>query len=1052
MNRPQRYRLLVLLAALLAAGCDGSSDPSGSGGPPGSADVPTLAMDALVVMVGDGLVLFDPSTGLSSPSYPVRLGGSFSPVAVSPDTTRLAFVTATGLTIADIAASASGPSLTMLHELGEAELGPLTRTRVAFSADGEHLVYDGGSIEVATGHITRCDYEGRNNATQPFPLRVPGGHDFVCGKDDALYHDDLVLSLDSSGLFSADGQLAGYSLKLPNGTHRTTLGLGLLPDTRPLATGEFSAFSGGPHGAYVTTSVAGQGGFVTIYRIEHNTQSPPDGLTYSPHAGFATGTAPKGERWRLTEAMLPYLTDGEGRYYGFLGATADGQRVLYRVNSHVIEGDGFTNTQNEIPVESALLSIARDGGVVGFRTSALGPKSISPPFRTARGERVFQPDILDPLGLVDLGGGDLVLPSASVSVSGETSWLGWLGGKPWSGERVGVISPGGRWFARARNVSLGEPPGVCITPVEAGATSRCLVPTAGVPVGSPQAFVGVGLSSAHASDPPRILATSRTAAWDGAQVIVFGARFGASGTLRVGEVTVPAQAITSWSDRRIAFTMDPALPAAGALTIDAPTGTSEGGRAFWLHRTPTLTTPLDGVPIEIVPLAQGLNTVDLGDLADFQPILGNADPLRLTPEMRLPDGRYLIHATGASEPVPGRVTLRVGDYTRILNYRLEDRLADPTRWEMPSRLADSTPGKQSTFAHIAGDLVTLGSGSQHPFVQGARVAFGNPAQRMQGTTSAYWGIPDFWRERPDGESAWVAVKFNNYQYGLRKQTGWRFDGNPEWGYPQHAAFPLLVMNGMQAIEGADDVVIVTGTAGCTHDFNANCGAFALSADDGETFAEPVTPDVSTPTQPRVLETLREPIRVDAAASTFFLVLEAGTNGPGLLGVHAVALDGTFTPDIADVPAGVALDGGLVKGNIPFGYATKDGEVLLYFASNRTLVRADFDAVPPHTWQILPSSADAGRVASIYHEQGSDEVIAVLDDGVVMRANSDWTSWSEWDLGIELPLQTRVKPMSLGRLTDGRWLVHAQLQDGRPGAAADAPSPISAAGYLVSPAP
>lgn len=120
---------------------------------------------------------------------------------------------------------------------------------------------------------------------------------------------------------------------------------------------------------------------------------------------------------------------------------------------------------------------------------------------------------------------------------------------------------------------------------------------------------------------------------------------------------------------------------------------------------------------------------------------------------------------------------------------------------------------------------------------------------------------------------------------------------------------------------------------------------------------------------------------------------------------------------------------------------------------KTLVRADFDAnLTGAPWDVLPSPAHAGKVESFYSEQGSDELVVVLDDGTVKTAKNDWTVWADLDLGIELPLQTLVRPVSLGRLPDGRMIVHAALYDGRPGAALDAPSPFSAAGYFIADAP
>jgi hypothetical protein len=1024
-------RTLLIFALLFTQACGSGSDEEPDAGNP-TKDVASVNMEAIVVLAGGGsLQLFDPSTGLPSPIYAANPATNFSSVAVSPDGTRLAYTVADGVELAEVNIEASGPTMTSVSKWSLEELN-LTRpvVRLLWSPDGERLVYDTGAIDVASGEVYACDEPVLPG--QPASA-VAGGHDIICRS--SLLRDDLPLA-EEVGLLSADGQFGGFNVHLPSGALRSSIeSLGGLTyeDLTPLGSGDYGRFLGSVHGTFV---VAEDAGFVTVFRKVTDTTPPRDGETYAPFDTFTAGPALTPKEWATSDALMAYFDEGDGRRYSFVGTTADGNDALYRINSHVIEPDRLTNVLNEIPVQAALVAISKTGDVRAMRTRDLGLLRIDSPFRTAYQQRTSQPNVLDPLGLVDLGEGNLVMPSGSTDIDNATSWVGWIDGKPWAGgDALGIISPDGRWLAGTRSISSGEAPAICFTEVKSGAAKQCIVPTTAVIANEVNAFV-YGTKREFDTEPPRLLATSRTAAWEGSPVILHGLRFGTAGKVSVGGVQVPESAITEWSDHRITFTMDPSLPQNGKIEVEAATGTSAAGRVFWIHRTSAATTPFDNVPINRVSLGQGINSVDLGDLAGFEDIVGNADPIRLTEDLLLADGHYAVLTEGAGEPTDGSSKLVIGDFSRPFFYRLENRLVSDNGWALASRLDNFTPGRASSFTHIANDLVVLGLGGQHLFIDGERLAFANPSDRNPGTISAYWGIPDFWRELPNGTGAWVFVKFNNYQYELRMQTGWYQD---LMSYlPVHADAPKLIIPGMAAVEAAGDVVLATGTA--------ETGAgFALSTDGGISFAPSVSVGAAD-------KRYREPIRIDAAAGTFFLVMESPTNGPGLDGVHAISLDGVFTPSIAAIPPG-QLDGGLALSPLPVQHKVRGGEVVLYFPMTKTLVRTDFDATPTGaTWEILPSAAHAGKVESFYQQEGSDELVAVLDDGSVLNAEADWSSWSPLELAIELPLPTRVKPVSLGRLPDGRWLIHAALYDASPGAAMDTPSPISPSGFFLSTTP
>jgi len=1023
-------RILLIFALLLTQACDSGSDEEPNAGNQ-TKDVSSVDMEAIVVLAGGGsLQLFDPSTGLPSPVYAANQATSFSSVAVSPDGTRLAFTALDGVELAEVNIEASGPTMTSVKKWSFEELS-LTRpvVRLLWSPDGERLVYDTGAIDVESGEVYSCDEPVLPG--QPASA-VAGGHDIIC--QSALLRDDLPLA-ESVSITSADGQFGGFNVHVPSGALRTDVeALGGLrqEDTTSLANGEYGVFLPGVHGTYVVAEAAG---FVTVFKTKTETAPPSNGETYSPVGAVTTGAVPTPEEWATSDALMAYFNEGEGRRYSLVGTTGDGTEAVYRVNSHVTQSDRLSNELTEIPIQAALVAVSKTGEVRGFRTRDLGQLRIDPPFRTAYLQRAAQADVLEPLGLIDLGEGNLLVPSSATDINNATWWVGWLDGKPWAGDALGIVSPDGRWFAAYRDTSTGEAQAVCITAVKSGAAKQCIVPPTGLIRNAVNAFV-YGTKREFDSEPPRLLSTSRTAAWTGSTVMLHGLRFGMEGKISVGGVQVPQSAITEWSDHRISFTMDSSLPESGKIEVEAATGTTTGGRTFWIHRTPTATTPFDNVPNDRVSLGQGINSVDLGDLAGFEDIVGNADPIRLTKDLLLAEGRYGVLTEGAGEPTDGASTLVIGDFSRPFFYRLENRLVSDKGWALASRLENFTPGRASSFTHIANDLIVLGLGGQHPFIDGERLAFANPSDRIPGTVASHRGIPDFWRELPGGAGAWVFIKFNNYQYELRLQTGWLQE---IMSYiPVHADAPQLVISGMAAVAAAGDVVLATGTG--------ETGAgFALSTDGGLSFAPSVSVGAAD-------KRYREPIRVDAAAGAFFLVMESPTNAPGLDGVHAISLDGIFTPTIAAIPPG-QLDGGLALSALPVQHKVRGGEVILYFPMTKTLVRTDFDATPTGAaWEILPSAAHAGKVESFYQDEGSEELVAVLDDGTVMHAEGDWASWTPLDLGIELPLATRVHPVSLGRLPDGRWLVHAALYDGRPGAAMDTPSPISPSAYMLSALP
>ena len=1025
--------LFLLFLLLLAPGCGGDPGDTSNGPPTGGiSDVETVAVDGFVVLVDHQSVqLFDPSTGKFSEFY-FTDGGDSDPgkkVAISPDGAHIAWVNQAGVLIGEVILFEGGPAVGLVHQLNNADLGDDPTNWVRWSYDGTRVFYNSGAIDPVSGAIFHCDF-GDNTAG----LSVPGGHTFVCGSDPQLFTDDVALAQNVSPLLSADGQLAGVNTHIPTGTQLVNTDPFYAEDLgEPTLTGDFARFPGASDGDYVVAEAAGAGGFVTVYRVEQADYVPPVVTSFDPGVAFTTGQSVSRTSWPLGDVFLPYFTDGAGRAARFRALSADGSKAYYAVNSWIIERDEIGNSFYETPVEAALVEINQNGDSRGFRGAALGFKSLGPNRDEALTGRLGR--------AVDLGDDDVLVALFS-GFPGAGSWVGWLDGEPWTARDIGVMSTDGRWFAGTRAAEVDAPAAICLSEVKRGAKTLC------IPRENYQTYAfgwaGYGLKDEHASDAPKVLSLSQTAAYDGAQVTVFGVRFGTSGTLAVGGLPVPASAIVSWEDRRIVFRMAASLPEAGAVVVEAATGSSEGGRRYWLHRTDRITTPFDALVQGEITLGQGLNVVDLGDLD-----ITSTRDIHFNPDTRLDDGQYVVFSDGGpQEPETRRsVKLEIDGYSNALSFRTEDRLADPALWQLVNRLdrAGANPG--SAFVHIAGALVNVLYAGALPYASdGGRVVLGNPSSPIPGTASHNWGIPAFWRERPDGESAWVRLKVNNYSAMMLLQTGWSFEGN-QGAIPLHADQPRTLMNHLEGVEGAGSTVVATGA----DPLGEGGAAFALSSDGGVTFA----PHTAVgPTLGRTDTRLREPIRVEADAGTFFLVMESPNNAPGLDGVHAIQLDGTFIPNIAEVPPG-NLGGGLSLSKLNLQYAVKGGEVLLYFPPAATLVRADFDAAAPasgqYAWETLPGSDLAGRVVSFYNEPGTDEVIVVLDDGAVLHADADWTTWTPLTFDVDLALPTVVQPTAVSRLPDGRWLISAKLFDARPGVAAGTHSPLGTQGLLVSPA-
>jgi WD40 repeat protein len=1050
---PSRCYAIIFVSLVACApalsGC-GSSEPAAD--EPGGQTGSTLSMDGFVLLhTGTGLRLLDPETGKESlEEYPTAsLPRPHDGFSVSPDGRRIAYLATE--------ASPRGPNL-IVAEVVLADGAPALKTvsvykddlfhRPRWSPDGLRIFTQNVAIDPATDQIWPCHEDVTTaGVTLDAIVSIPGGHRYVCPEAGVLKSDGAVLAPIVEGkAVTADGQFYSPGVHAQSGTTRAVDGVTsdrnfsnlartALPDA------SIGVFPSGRHGKVVVAEAAG---FVTTYKVIEVTDPPVNGTLYDLKSSFESGTLTTTAEWSVRESLLPFMNDGEGRGYDLRGVSGDGQRALYTVGSWRIDDDHeHTNVLYQTATESALIFVDRAGSSRGFKTSDLGRFLVlSGPDVDLDGALQFQPELLTDLGGVDFGEGDFLSPVGSEPGSSGIGWGGYLKGKPHIARDAGRMSLDGRWFFKAGQPSADQHHSLCVRAVE-GNENSCIGHEHG---GDPVAIVGYGLKPEHTGDAPEILMTSRLAAWPGSPVIVHGVRFGSSGVITVGGVAVDDSAVVEWSDTQLVFKFDEQLPSAGQIVVETDAGKGGVRRAFWLHGTDKVQTPFDGLSSETHSLGQGLNVVDVGDVELGQRQTVPEGLVDFSAASRRDDGKLVVFSAGAERPTDQFVSLKSGAFEHHLHFRLENRMAEGEGWQLVRTGGEVDPATQRPrFVRIAGDLVEHAS-AVHPTV-GERVLFSVPQPRLAGTAANDFGIPDYWREAADGKSAWIINNGALNSRSLKHLTGWSGAGVEAWGQPQFGMDPVHEFgSAIRGVEAAAQQLLVTG-------YDEAGAAFALGSVAG---SSPGLRTSVAATLARANTTLREPIRVEATGGTFFLVFESPQNAPGLVGVHGVSTAGTFTANVAEIPTGVQLASENLTLKTPLTYVNEAGKLLVHFPHSNTLLLADFDASgdDPKPWATLPSAADAGHVLGIWHDAKEQAVYAVKDDGQVMRAATahlgDAVAWKSVDLGIELALPIKVRPIALSRLEDGRWFVFADLRGGAPSAAAKEASPFGASGFLLGP--
>lgn len=1030
-------RLLALSGIALSSlvGCGGGDDEEAGQKPGTTATVDQVEADGfLLTMVDGSLALLDPETGKVSADE-LDLSREPNPsnhFSVSPNGRQIAFVSSSGsLKIADITYEGGAPGFQIVRELVGAG-----NTRPRYTPDGLRILTLNAAIDPATGESWPC-------LEQPmrYPLvPLPGGHRYICSESQELKEDgDILASEVGAEVVTADGQFANVGVHVPSGSVRN-LENWLFDDAfrfarTPLADGRFASLPGSGRGQAVSEE---SGGFVTLYTRVDIDVPQRDGLTYDITAPFESGDWMDAEvgAWPLKGAGFPGLSEGDGASSKLIGVSQDAEHALFWSSAWKIDQDQYTNALYQNTIESALSVVDREGKVETFRTTTLGDVALYyPNAADVEGAVLFQPELFQDTQVVDFGDGNLLTPVTGNGQSG-VGWGGYYAGKPYVVQNVGRMSRDGKWFVGKGEALSATDLRLCFTKVGTS-TKQCLKTSLG---GEPQTIVGYGMKSAHAKDAPEILATSRSAAWPGSTVSVFGVRFGDSGTLHVGDSDVADADIVSWSDDHIEFTVSEDLPASGQIVVETAQGKGGTARQFWLHQTRLAKTPFDGLRAGTIPLGQGLNVVDVGE---YEPS-ATGDGM-FSSRTRLDSGEFVLFSEGAPEPMLNEVELESGGFTHKLFFQLENRLADDKKWQLITRGLSVDPTNQyPTFRTIAGDLVEYSMG-YHPVV-GERILPATFATRIPSTVAANFGPPDYWRNGADGKSALVINKVDNVNKALSQVLNW--NAQPDWGTPTFAPSPRLGLSQfMHGVEAAGQVMILTGW----DTMGSGKAAFQLSTDGGATFgAATLVDEVLGNPASRLLE----PIRIEAKAGTFFLVLES-LGGNDVAGVHAISTAGAITKGIAEVPSGVQLPAGLAPASGKLDYVSTGGKLLIHFPLSHTLLSTDFDAAgdAPKAWTVLPSAADAQHVLNIWQDPETSLVYAVKDDGAVVSAPGDAfddpAAWEEVDLGIELALPTIVTPLAVSRLEDGRWFVLADMNDAKAPAEI---SPFGTTGFLLGPKP
>jgi hypothetical protein len=1023
--------LYWLLLATVACGKTSGAGPDAGTTATSETVAATLDLDGYVLMLATDpnntqIHLLDPATGKASQPVPLlNMAAPKTVFAVSPDGQRIAWITTQReIVVAETQWQDGAPAF---HELRR--FTGLFPDFVRWNLQGDRLHTAHVWLNPDTGDVSDCTANLKQPEETKYPIfPLPDGHLFACPQASSLMDDGRrVATANGTGEHtSADGQWYSSDLHVPTWTNRP------LPPNQEvdqffsqsplkfaLPDGRWGMFVGGIRGKYVVEEGSVQGSSVYVKKILTANDPLQDGQTWDVRDSFVDDKHAAVAIWKMQGVLEPFLSEGDGRSWVPLAISGDGHKMLWVITSWNITFSTLDGSPEQTTIASVVAEVDTAGQMRAFRVTDLG----------------LQPAIFIELaatssGRLELPNGDWLLPYGYQ----EGAWLGYLDGKPVTIGSGGVLVQGGTLLLRS-TFTDGKF-AVCARKIDKSAVlpADCfLQPNPGSPV----AMMAQGTRASHQGDAPLLLSATRRAAWTGSVVHLYGAHFGTAGKLTVGEVEVPQTAIGQWSDRHIAFTMVEALPDDGVLHVTTAAGTAGLTQQFRLARTKPWNSPFEKASHELHSVQQGLNVVDLGDLATYA---GTHQPdLVLDPAAKLADGKFVVWSQGASPEKTKEMLLKSGPYQFLLAITLQDAIAKTDAWQMPLLVNGDLASQHPAFVTIAGDLVERQS-AMHP-VLGQRTSF----RTATSPTGQGNGLPQSWQEIPGGALAVSHVDGlpDNTGWGLAKLTGW-IGADGLWGTAQYA--PGSNVNLPTFFQGAvaeGNTVISVGA----DPLGMGGAAWQVSLDGGKTFGATQLAGSLAPQS----QALQYPLLVQAKSGSFVLVLDASHSAPQLLAVHALSLDGVLTPNVAQLPPETLINGGTVK-TAPLSTTSHQGRALLHFQSQQTLAMIDFDqpGTAPRPWTVLPDAASKGHVASYWHDPQSHDLLVVLDNGQVQKATAanGWTDFTPLDLGLKLSLPGVVKPLALGKLVDGRWIVLAQLlgSDGK------TVSPLGPIAWLVGGAP
>lgn len=668
-------------------------------------------VSGLVILVGGhqgptnfGFRLFNPRTGKASAAREVVADGADVLAAGSPDGRSMAWIDgARRLHVARLALDGDGtPALT---EMATARV--TDATRLDFTSHPGRLVTGGDFVVAADGGVTSCAGVSVS----------PDGATWVgrCNDVTTLMNDRAVVMPLASGLsFSADGQflLGGDSLHvfdrtvLTDPTRADPRGDGPFnfPDGVPQRDDALELNQSGINGKYVDEEP-----LIEAFRrsVKESTRVPEPGRRWRLHTIFSSRDVNGFEPTPSTS--LDGLPASDGRGWLPLGTLADGSADVWSMIGWNIS---FEDGIRQVGAWSLLHVRSRADGSVRRHEGVkfLGACRASSPLsgrygRAPTGLVMFRPDAWGCEAATRQGDKD---SNAFSTASTAVGWRGEHRGQPVEWGDVGsLMTPDGRAFVRSGTAD-GVGKGLCFTRVEERSTA--CIDDASLAGFAPMLVIG------HAVAPPPgavavVTWLSHQAAVAGAEVRVFGARFGTGGTLRLGNVTVPASHLVSWTDDVITFRVPDDAPRLGRVLVDAGQGSDTDARPFFFSRTERWTSPLADVRPRVVTVYQGYTRVPDAKPGVRSSLLADERRFVTEPTTENVNGAFLLRSERACSPRT-RLWLREGPYATHLPVSCPGTLDPSLPWTLvPGPAETAEPSRQPRTHHFYEELILTGAAS-----------------------------------------------------------------------------------------------------------------------------------------------------------------------------------------------------------------------------------------------------------------------------------------------------------------------------------------------------